>query len=40
MKPWVGLTDKDYLDACQIAEGGNYLVAFERIQEWLKEKNS
>ena len=39
-RTWVGLTDKDYLDACQIAERGNYLVAFQRIQEWLKEKNT
>jgi hypothetical protein len=39
-RTWVGLTDKDFLEACQIAERGNYLVAFQRIQEWLKEKNS
>ena len=39
-RTWVGLTDKDYLDACQIAERGNYLVAFQRIQEWLKERNT
>ena len=37
---WVGLTDEDFLEACQIAERGNYLVAFQRIQNKLKEKNS
>jgi len=36
---WVGLTDEDFLEACQIAERGNYLVAFQRIQTKLKEKN-
>ena len=39
-RPWVGLTDEDFLEACQIAERGNYLVAFQRIQIKLKEKNS
>lgn len=39
-RPWVGLTDEDFLEACQIAEHGNYLVAFQRIQIKLKEKNS
>ena len=39
-REWVGLTDEDFLEACQIAERGNYLVAFQRIQQWLKEKNS
>jgi hypothetical protein len=37
---WVGLTDEDFLEACQIAERGNYLVAFQRIQTKLKEKNT
>jgi hypothetical protein len=37
---WVGLTDGDFVEACQIAERGNYLVAFKRIQEKLKEKNN
>lgn len=39
-KEWVGLTDGDFAEACQIAERGNYLVAFKRIQEKLKEKNT
>ena len=39
-RTWVGLTDEDFLEACQIAERGNYLVAFQRIQNKLKEKNS
>jgi hypothetical protein len=39
-RTWVGLTDEDFLEACQIAERGNYLVAFQRIQTKLKEKNS
>jgi hypothetical protein len=38
-RPWVGLTDEDFLEACQLAERGNYLVAFQRIQTKLKEKN-
>ena len=38
-RTWVGLTDEDFLEACQIAERGNYLVAFQRIQTKLKEKN-
>jgi hypothetical protein len=37
--PWVGLTEAQFLEACQIAERGNYLVAFQRIQQWLKENN-
>ena len=39
-RTWVGLTDEDFLEACQIAERGNYLVAFQRIQAKLKEKNN
>ena len=39
-RPWVGLTDEDFLEACQIAERGNYLVALQRIQIKLKERNS
>ena len=39
-KDWVGLTDQDFLEACQIAERGNYLVAFQKIQDKLKEKNT
>jgi hypothetical protein len=37
--PWVGLTEAQFLEATRLAENGNYLVAFVRIQEWLKEKN-
>ena len=39
-RTWTGLTDEDFLEACQIAERGNYLVAFQRIQAKLKEKNT
>jgi regulator of replication initiation timing len=38
-RTWVTLTDGEFLKACQLAEDGNYLVAFQRIQQWLKEKN-
>ena len=39
-REWVGLTDAEFLEACQIAERGNYLVAFQRIQIKLKERNN
>ena len=39
-RTWQGLTDEQYLEACQIAEGGNYMVAFQRIQQWLKDSNT
>jgi len=39
-RPWVGLTDEDFLEACQLAERGNYLLAFQRIQIKLKERNN
>jgi hypothetical protein len=39
-RQWVGLTDEDFLEACQLAERGNYLVAFKRIQTKLKERNT
>jgi hypothetical protein len=39
-RPWVGLTDEEFLEACQIAERGNYMVAFQRIQTKLKERNT
>ena len=39
-RQWVGLTDEDFLEACQLAERGNYLVAFQRIQTKLKERNN
>ena len=39
-REWVGLTDEDFLEACQIAERGNYLRAFQRIQIKLKELNA
>ena len=38
-RPWQGLTDDEFLEACQLAERGNYLVAFPRIQAQLKERN-
>jgi hypothetical protein len=37
---WVGLTDEQFLEACKIAESGNYMVAFQRIQQWLMENNT
>jgi hypothetical protein len=39
-RPWVGMTEAQFLEATRLAENGNYLVAFVRIQEWLKEKNN
>lgn len=39
-RPWVGLTEAQFLEAARLAEDGNYLVAFVRIQEWLKEQNT
>ena len=39
-RTWVGLTDEEFLEACQLAERGNYLVAFQRIQAKLKERNT
>ena len=38
-RTWVGLTDEDFAEVCQMAERGNYLVAFQRIQAKLKQKN-
>ena len=39
-RQWVGLTGEDFLEACQLAERGNYLLAFQRIQIKLKERNT
>jgi hypothetical protein len=39
-RPWVGLTEAQFLEATRLAENGNYLVAFVRIQGWLKEQNT
>jgi hypothetical protein len=39
-REWVGLTQAQFLEAARLAEHGNYLVAFKRIQEWLKEQNT
>jgi hypothetical protein len=39
-REWVGLTDEQFAEACRFAENGNYLVAFQRIQHWIKEKNT
>jgi len=38
-RTWVELTDEEYVEACQMAERGNYLVAFQRIQAKLRSKN-
>ena len=39
-REWVGLTGEQFVEAVRLAEDGNYLVAFQRIQQWLKEKNT
>lgn len=39
-RTWQGLTDEQFLEACQMAEGGNYMVAFQRIQQWLMDSNT
>lgn len=39
-REWVGLTEDQFLEASRLAEDGNYMVAFQRIQQWLKEKNA
>jgi hypothetical protein len=39
-REWVGLTKDQFLEAARLAENGNYLVAFNRIQQWLKEGNA
>ena len=39
VREWVTLTQEEWLEAAKIAERGNYLVAFQRIQQKLKEKN-
>jgi hypothetical protein len=39
-RKFVGLTDEQFLKAARLAEAGNYLVAFQRIQQWIKEKNT
>ena len=39
-REWIGLTDEQFLEACQLAERGNYLTALRRIQKQLKEKNT
>ena len=39
-REWVGLTDEQFSEACRLAEQGNYLTAFRRIQAYLKENNT
>ena len=39
-RPWVGLTEDQFLEAARLAEAGNYLVAFQLIQQCLKEANT
>jgi hypothetical protein len=39
-RTWINLTDEQFLEAARLAEAGNYLVAFQRIQQWIKEKNT
>ena len=39
-RQWVGLDEQEFAECCQMAERGNYLVAFQRIQTKLKEKNA
>ena len=38
-REWVGLTENQFLEASRLAEDGHYMVAFQRIQQWLMEKN-
>jgi hypothetical protein len=39
-RTWVGLSNEQFAEACRLAENGNYLVAFQRIQHWIKENNT
>jgi hypothetical protein len=39
-RPWVGLTDDQFLEAARLAEDGNYLVALQRIQQCLRRANT
>lgn len=39
-REWIGLTEEQFLNAAKLAEAGNYMVAFQRIQQWLKETNA
>ena len=39
-REWIGLTEEQFLKAARLAEDGNYLVAFQRIHQWLREKNT
>jgi len=39
-REWIGLSNEQFAEACRIAENGNYLVAFQRIQNWIKENNT
>ena len=39
-RTWVGLTDAEFIEVCQMGARGNWLVAFHRIQAKLKEKNT
>ena len=39
-REWIGLPEEQFVEAARLAEAGNYLVAFQRIQQWLKETNA
>jgi len=38
-REWTSLTQEEFVEACQMAERGNYLVAFQHVQAKLKDKN-
>ena len=39
-KPWVGLTQTERAEFVKVLERGNYLVAIDKIEQSLKEKNT
>ena len=39
-REWIGLPEEQFVEAARLAEAGNYLVAFQRIQQWLRDTNA
>ena len=39
-KPWVGFTQTEIAEFVKVLERGNYLVAIDKIEQSLKEKNT
>ena len=39
-KPWVGFTQTEIAEFVKVLERGNYLVAINKIEQSLKEKNN